>query len=56
MGYDFVPQIIIGIILIFVGAKLNMSFPVANVIRLALILIGLVVLGYGIYGATSVFG
>ena len=50
MVYEYFPQIIIGIILLVVGVKLNMSFGLANLIRIALILIGLVILGYGIFG------
>ena len=51
MAYDFIPQIIIGIILVIVGAKLNIDAKAAMIVRLALILIGLVILGYGIFGA-----
>jgi len=53
MAYDFIPQIIIGIILIVVGARLNMNVPVATIVRLALILIGLVILGFGIFVAND---
>jgi len=49
MIYDYVPEIIIGIILLVVGVKLNMNAPIANLVRLALILIGLVLLAYGIF-------
>ena len=50
MVYEWAPQIVIGIILIFVGARLNMDFPIANLIRLALILIGITIFGFGIFG------
>lgn len=53
MIYDFIPQIIIGIILIVVGIRLNMNNTIADIVRLGLVLIGIVVLGYGVFGATD---
>ena len=55
MAYEWAPQIIIGIILLVVGVKLNMNFALANLIRLALILIGITILGFGIFGAFDQF-
>jgi len=49
------PQIIIGIILVVVGARLPLSFPIANLVRLALVLIGVTILGYGIFGTFTEF-
>jgi len=51
MTFEFAPQIIIGIILLVVGVKLNMDFPIANLIRIALILIGIVLIAFGVLGA-----
>ena len=55
MTYEFAPQIIIGIILLIVGVKLNMDFPIANLIRIALVLIGIVLMAYGVFGAFAQF-
>jgi len=55
MVYEWVPQIIIGAIMIIIGIKLPMNFPIANLVRLALIIIGLAVLIWGILGAFDQF-
>ena len=47
MTYDWVPQIIIGIVLAIVGAKLSLNFPIANLVRLALVVIGFAILVWG---------
>lgn len=53
MTYDFIPQIIIGIILMIVGAKLPLNFGAALWIRLALVVIGLAFLIWGILNAST---
>lgn len=55
MAYEWAPQIIIGIILIIVGARLPLNFAIANLVRLALVLIGITILGYGIFGTFTEF-
>lgn len=50
MVYESIPLILIGIILLVVGIKLNMDIGIAQLIRLGMILIGVVILGYGIFG------
>jgi len=53
--YEWVPQIIIGIILIIVGIKLPLNTPIATMVRLALVIIGLAILAWGILGAYDQF-
>lgn len=50
MAYEAFGELFIGIILIAIGARLNMTFAVANMIRLGLILIGIIVLVIGAFG------
>lgn len=50
MAYEYVAEIIIGIVLIVIGIKLNMESPLAQLIRIGLIIIGIVVLAIGILG------
>jgi len=55
MTYDFIPQIIIGIILVIVGARLPLTFGIANLVRLGLVVIGLAILVWGILNASAQF-
>lgn len=55
MAYEWVPQIIIGIILIIVGIRLPLNFQIANLVRLGLVVIGLAILIWGILGAYAQF-
>ena len=55
MVYEWVPQIIISIILIIVGIKLPIDVPIATLVRLALVIIGLAILVWGILGAYDQF-
>ena len=55
MAYEWVPQIIIGIILVIVGFRLPLDFGIANLVKLALVVIGLAILIWGILGAYAQF-
>jgi hypothetical protein len=50
MAYEYIAELIIGIVLIAIGVKLDMDSPIANLVRLGLIIIGIVVLVLGIFG------
>jgi len=53
MEYGLIGVLIIGIVLLVTGVKLNMNAPIAHLIRLALVLIGLVVISIGVLGIFS---
>lgn len=56
MGYEsWVPLLFIGVVLIIVGSKMPLNFPIANLVRLALIVIGVGVLIGGILGGADQF-
>ena len=56
MAYEsWVPMLFIGIVLIIVGSKMPLSFPIANLVRLALIVIGVGVFIGGILGGADQF-
>lgn len=55
MVYEWVPQIIIGIILVIVGFRLPLDFVIANLVKLGLVVIGLAILIWGILGAYAQF-
>ena len=48
-------KILVGIVLAIVGAKLSLNFPIANLVRLALVVISMAILVWGILGAYAQF-
>lgn len=54
MAYEAIPTTIIGIILLIVGIKLNMNSQAASIVRLGLILVGVVAIGFGIFGINAI--
>jgi len=53
MAYEYIAEIIIGIVLIYIGARLNMGGLIPNLVRLGLIIIGIVVFAVGILGLVA---
>lgn len=49
MVYEFIPSILIGIVLLVVGIRLTGNAPIVTLAKLALIVIGLIALGWGIF-------
>lgn len=55
MAYEYIAEIIIGLVLIFIGVKLNMDSKAAHLVRLGLIIIGIVVFALGLLGLFAQF-
>jgi len=55
MAYEYIAEMIIGIVLIAIGIKLNIDSSVAHLVRLGLVIIGIVVFAIGLLGLFAQF-
>lgn len=55
MAYEYIAEMIIGIVLIGIGIKLDMESNIAHLVRLGLVIIGIVVFVLGLLGLFAQF-